>query len=86
MKSSAAASASRVCICEGLLQCVMDSTEVDMTPVPAGEGSSVLAGPSTSTKKGKRFEIKKWNAVALWAWGTSKFLCSMIIIRKARIF
>ncbi|XP_057549058.1 RING-box protein 1a-like isoform X3 [Amaranthus tricolor] len=33
--------------------------------VPAGEGSSV-AGPSS--KIPKRFEIKKWNAVALWAW------------------
>lgn len=32
------------------------------------------AGPSSgSTKKAKRFEIKKWNAVALWAWG--KFYC-----------
>ncbi|KAD4585024.1 hypothetical protein QVD17_02689 [Tagetes erecta] len=42
----------------------MDS---DVTMVPAGEGSTV-AGPSSSTKKPKRFEIKKWNAVALWAW------------------
>ncbi|KAG8053689.1 hypothetical protein GUJ93_ZPchr0001g31928 [Zizania palustris] len=39
-------------------------------PSPAGEGSSV-AGPSSSSssrKPNKRFEIKKWNAVALWAW------------------
>jgi E3 ubiquitin-protein ligase RBX1 len=36
---------------------------------PAGEGSS-SAGPSSSRKPNKRFEIKKWNAVALWAWGT----------------
>ncbi|KAG6586496.1 RING-box protein 1a, partial [Cucurbita argyrosperma subsp. sororia] len=41
----------------------MDS---DVTMVPVGEASS-SAGPS-STKKPKRFEIKKWNAVALWAW------------------
>ncbi|KAA0061463.1 RING-box protein 1a-like isoform X1 [Cucumis melo var. makuwa] len=34
--------------------------------VSAVEASS-SAGPS-STKKPKRFEIKKWNAVALWAW------------------
>ncbi|KAH0703999.1 hypothetical protein KY290_019321 [Solanum tuberosum] len=26
------------------------------------------ASASCSTKKPKRFEIKKWNAVALWAW------------------
>jgi len=27
--------------------------------------------PSSSNAKGdrKRFEVKKWNAVALWAWG-----------------
>lgn len=39
-----------------------------MLPSEAGAG----AGPSTAlVKKGKRFEIKKWNAVALWAWGMS---------------
>lgn len=35
---------------------------------PSGEGSGSVA------KKGKRFEIKKWNAVALWAWGKSSNL------------
>ncbi|KAM0031941.1 putative Zinc finger, RING/FYVE/PHD-type, Zinc finger, RING-H2-type [Helianthus debilis subsp. tardiflorus] len=42
----------------------MDS---DVAMVPAGDSSS-LPGPSSSSKKPKRFEIKKWNAVALWAW------------------
>ncbi|KAK6126749.1 hypothetical protein DH2020_039520 [Rehmannia glutinosa] len=51
----------------------MASLDTDVNMVPAGEGSSG-AGPSNtnptpSTKKAKRFEIKKWNAVALWAWG-----------------
>ena len=41
--------------------------DTDVVMVPAGEGSSI-GGPSS--KKPKRFEIKKWNAVALWAWGT----------------
>nr|GMD86231.1 RING-box protein 1A [Ipomoea batatas] len=42
--------------------------------VPAGEGeggagaTSSVASTSSSSKKGKKFEIKKWNAVALWAW------------------
>nr|GMD01881.1 RING-box protein 1A [Ipomoea batatas] len=47
----------------------MATLETDVTMVPAGEGSSG-GEPSTSssTKKGKKFEIKKWNAVALWAW------------------
>lgn len=46
--------------------------DADMNIVPAGEGSSA-AGPSNTTpqssKKSKKFEIKKWNAVSLWAWG-----------------
>nr|GMD50607.1 RING-box protein 1A [Ipomoea batatas] len=45
----------------------MASLDTDVTMVPAGEGSSG-ATPSSSTKKGKKFEIKKWNAVSLWAW------------------
>ncbi|KAJ7295237.1 hypothetical protein O6H91_Y205000 [Diphasiastrum complanatum] len=35
---------------------------------PSGEGSSSGAGSSNVSKRPKRFEIKKWNAVALWAW------------------
>ncbi|WOL02920.1 RING-box protein 1a [Canna indica] len=51
----------------------MASLDTDINMVPAGEGSSGVSGPSTavassSSKKPKRFEIKKWNAVALWAW------------------
>ena len=49
--------------------------DIDITVIPAGEGSGT-AGPlfsvspsSSSSKKIKRFETKKWNAVALWAWG-----------------
>jgi hypothetical protein len=33
------------------------------------------AGPASEDNK-KRFEVKKWNAVALWAWG----LLSIIIV------
>ncbi|KAM1027937.1 hypothetical protein ACFX2A_041635 [Malus domestica] len=44
----------------------MATLDSDVPMIPAGEGSS-SAGPS-STKKPRRFEIKKWNAVALWAW------------------
>ncbi|KAJ0673380.1 putative Zinc finger, RING/FYVE/PHD-type, Zinc finger, RING-H2-type [Helianthus annuus] len=50
----------------------MASVDTDVTMVPAGEGSgpsSSTASTSSSAKKPpKRFEIKKWNAVALWAW------------------
>ncbi|KAH0467279.1 hypothetical protein IEQ34_004517 [Dendrobium chrysotoxum] len=44
----------------------MATLDTDINMVPVGEGSS-SAGPSSS-RKPKRFEIKKWNAVALWAW------------------
>ncbi|XP_038681416.1 RING-box protein 1a-like [Tripterygium wilfordii] len=40
----------------------------DVTMVPAVEADSNLAGPSSSAKKPKHFEVKKWSAVALWAW------------------
>ncbi|KAH0707844.1 hypothetical protein KY289_012920 [Solanum tuberosum] len=43
----------------------MASPDTDVPMVPAGESST---GAGTSNKKPKRFEIKKWNAVSLWAW------------------
>ncbi|KAG5411562.1 hypothetical protein BRARA_B03080 [Brassica rapa] len=46
----------------------MASLDSDVTMVPAGESSSRVAPSSSSTKKAKRFEVKKWSAVALWAW------------------
>ncbi|KAL0374572.1 UNVERIFIED_CONTAM: RING-box protein 1a [Sesamum radiatum] len=52
----------------------MASLDTDVNMVPAGEVSSDAGpsnpapAPSQSAKKAKRFEIKKWNAVALWAW------------------
>lgn len=48
----------------------MASMDTDMIVTgPSGEGSSAGASSSAVTKRPKRFEIKKWNAVALWAWG-----------------
>ncbi|XP_012572919.1 RING-box protein 1a-like isoform X2 [Cicer arietinum] len=44
----------------------MATLDSDVPMVPAGD-TSCCAGPSSS-KKPKRFEIKKWNAVSLWAW------------------
>ncbi|KAG6508507.1 hypothetical protein ZIOFF_033881 [Zingiber officinale] len=52
----------------------MASLDTDVDMVQGGEGSIVadVVSPSSiassSSKKPKRFEIKKWNAVALWAW------------------
>ncbi|OAE19515.1 hypothetical protein AXG93_4794s1270 [Marchantia polymorpha subsp. ruderalis] len=44
----------------------MAAVDTDVPMGPSGEGSS--AGASSSSRRPKRFEIKKWNAVALWAW------------------
>ncbi|RWR95880.1 RING-box protein 1a-like protein [Cinnamomum micranthum f. kanehirae] len=45
----------------------MASLDVDVNMTLAE--SSISAGPSSSSsKKPKCFEIKKWNAVSLWAW------------------
>ncbi|KAG2660952.1 E3 ubiquitin-protein ligase RBX1-like [Panicum virgatum] len=41
----------------------MDKGGVAVAPAPAPAGSSAASG-----KKAKRFDIKKWNAVSLWAW------------------
>ncbi|CAH8271740.1 unnamed protein product [Arabidopsis lyrata] len=45
----------------------MANLDSDVTMIPAGEASSSVAA-SSFNKKAKRFEIKKWSAVALWAW------------------
>jgi RING-box protein 1 len=45
----------------------MATLDSDVTMIPAGEASSSVAA-SSSNKKAKRVEIKKWSAVALWAW------------------
>jgi hypothetical protein len=47
------------------------AVDMEVTPAgPGGEGSS-SSGAGPSSRRPKRFEIKKWNAVALWAWGES---------------
>ena len=51
----------------------MAALDTDLNMLPPGEGSAPSppgsSAASSSGKKVKRFEIKKWNAVALWAWG-----------------
>ena len=65
--------------------------DVNMVPATEPEGeaepstlpgpSSAIASSSSSFKKNnKRFEIKKWNAVALWAWGTIHSSSSFSVI------
>ena len=48
----------------------MSDAEMEVEADKGGE-----AGPSTKAAKGskggKRFEIKKWNAVAMWSWAVS---------------
>eukprot|EP00250_Pteridium_aquilinum_P029757 c40074_g1_i1 orf=278-778(-) len=61
----ATVSSSSVCV-RACVRAGMADVEVDTPMEPFGEGSSGGAGPAA--KRPKRFEIKKWNAVALWAW------------------
>ena len=43
---------------------------VAMADLEGGESSSRSSpAPSAVSKRHKHFEIKKWNAVSLWAWG-----------------
>ena len=37
----------------------------------AAAGAGVAASVAAAAAPAKRFEVKKWNAVALWAWGAS---------------
>lgn len=53
----------------------MASLDSDVNMVPAGEPS---APSSSSAKKAKRFEVKKWSAVALWAWGNRRTVSLLI--------
>eukprot|EP00400_MALV-I_sp_L67-5_P000772 gene772-523_t len=51
----------------------MDSNAASSSAVcpPVGAGSGINVGRSAAQPSDgveKRFEIKKWNAVALWAW------------------
>lgn len=39
--------------------------------VDAGAGGGGEAGPSGAAGSKKRFEVKKWNAVAVWSWRAS---------------
>ncbi|XP_020526190.1 RING-box protein 1a-like isoform X2 [Amborella trichopoda] len=45
----------------------MGKLHIDINVVPTDEDSNG-DGPSSITKNEKHFEIKKWSAVALWAW------------------
>lgn len=42
--------------------------DVDMADAPVAKTKTAKAGASTDAGDKKRFEVKKWNAVALWAW------------------
>ncbi|EGF82131.1 hypothetical protein BATDEDRAFT_10294 [Batrachochytrium dendrobatidis JAM81] len=47
----------------------MSAMDID-EPVPTAGGSDDVAAPSKSKDVAvkKRFEVKKWNAVTMWAW------------------
>jgi hypothetical protein len=57
----------------------MASEDTEMVTGPSGEGTSAGASASAGSKRPKRFEIKKWNAVALWAWGMRLLLVPIFL-------
>ncbi len=57
---------------------MMASEDMDIFPGPSGEGTSASASSAAVAKRPKRFEIKKWNAVALWAWGMLSVFVSFL--------
>jgi RING-box protein 1 len=51
--------------------------EVEEAP-PADEGPTTSkAAKERGGKAGKRFEIKKWNAVAMWSWAICTDTCAI---------
>ncbi len=57
----------------------MASEDTEMVTGPSGEGTSAGASASAGSNRPKRFEIKKWNAVALWAWGMRLLLVPIVL-------
>ncbi len=43
----------------------------------AGEGEEGTTTKAKGSKSGKRFEIKKWNAVAMWSWAICTDTCAI---------
>ena len=55
-------------------------TEVDEDEGKVEEsatGSSSAAGGASGSSSGPRFELKKWNAVAMWSWDICADTCAM---------
>ena len=48
----------------------------DMEVVTAAPASDVK-GKGRAAANGKRFEIKKWNAVAMWSWAICTDTCAI---------
>ena len=58
----------RKCVVERDIERQMAAADVSGVPPPPPPPVCPVVGDEKAVKK--RFEIKKWNAVALWAWGT----------------
>jgi len=55
-------------------------TEVDEDEGKVEEsvtGSSSAAGGASGSSSGPRFELKKWNAVAMWSWDICADTCAI---------
>jgi RING-box protein 1 len=56
-------------------------SDVEMETETKAAAEAAAAGPSSKgskgSKGGKRFEIKKWNAVAMWSWAICTDTCAI---------
>ncbi|SCV68513.1 BQ2448_634 [Microbotryum intermedium] len=58
--------------------------EVDSSTTASGATKDKTGATASSNNTAqKRFDVKKWNAVALWAWGKSTTVCDMHLHRRA---
>ena len=51
----------------------MDADKGEQTTL----GAAGTAGTATNTTTKRKFEVKKWNAVAVWSWSTSFDSCAI---------
>jgi RING-box protein 1 len=51
--------------------------ETEQQQPKASEGAGPSSKAAKGGKGGKRFEIKKWNAVAMWSWAICTDTCAI---------
>ena len=55
----------------------MEGKQMDIEENEAEAGGSAQESSSSASTSGPRFEIKKWNAVAMWSWDICADTCAI---------